>query len=96
MPLANDVRPKFVWLKPEPRSWRTRAQDCGGGLGGMWGETAAINRTQSRRFRVDRAAPNFAPAFGLRVLEHRFVPHGNEVTAWEYGYFHFGIRVKFQ
>jgi hypothetical protein len=31
---------------------------------------------------VGRAAPNFAPAFGLRVLKHRFVPHGHEVTSW--------------
>jgi len=55
-------------------------------------ETAAINRPQSRTLRVGRAAPNFAPAFGLRVLEHRFVPRGNEVTTWDGGHFHFGIR----
>jgi len=43
---------------------------------------------------VGRAAPNIAPASGLRVLEHRFVRHSHEVTAWDGGHFHFGVRVK--
>ena len=30
--------------------------------------------------RAGRVALNLAPAFGLRVLEHRFAPHGNDAS----------------
>ena len=46
--------------------------------------------------RVGRVALNFAPAFGLRLLEHRFVSHGNEVTSWDYAISisEFGLKGK--
>jgi len=68
----------------------------GGGAGGMWTGNSGDKSHAVQALRVGRAAPNFAPAFGLRVLEHRFVPRRNEVTSWDYGHFHFGIRVLFE
>ncbi len=35
-------------------------------------EKAAVNRTRSRRFARFESRPAVAPAFGLRVLQHRF------------------------
>ena len=87
-----------VWVragdKPETRSWRTLAPDFGGGSGGMWAGNSGDKSHAVQTLRVGRAAPNFAPAFGLRVLEHRFGPPGHEVTAWDGGHFHFGVRVE--
>ena len=60
----------------------------------MWAGNSGDKSHAVQTLRVGRAAPNFAPAFGLRVLEHRFGPPGHEVTAWDGGHFHFGIRVK--
>ena len=55
----------------------------GGGAGGMWTGNSGDKSHAVQALRVGRAAPNFAPAFGLRVLEHRFVPPGHEVTSWD-------------
>jgi len=60
----------------------------------MWAGNSGDQSPAVQALRVGRAAPNFAPAFGLRVLEHRFVPHGNKVTSWNDGHYHIGIRVK--
>jgi len=46
----------------------------------MWAGNSGDKSPAVQALRVGRVAPNFAPAFGLRVLEHRFGPHGHEVT----------------
>jgi len=78
--------------KSKARIWQTLAPDFGGKSGGMGAGNSGDKSHAVQTLRVGRAAPNFAPAFGLRVLEHRFVPHGSEVTSWNDGHFHFGIR----
>jgi len=60
----------------------------------MWMGNSGDKSHAVQTFRVGRAAPNFAPAFGLRVLEHRFMLHGKAVTSWSGGHFHLGIRVE--
>jgi hypothetical protein len=60
----------------------------------MWLGNSGDKSHAVKALRVGRVAPNFAPAFELRVLEHRFVPPGNEETSWDGGHFHFGIWVK--
>ena len=59
----------------------------------MWAGNGGDKSHAVQALRFGRVAPNFAPASGLRVLEHRFVPHGNEVSSWNDGHFHLGIRV---
>ena len=55
-------------------------QGFGSGLGEEWSGKSGDKSHAVQTLRVGWAAPNFAPAFGLRVLEHRFAPHGNDVS----------------
>ncbi len=57
-------------------------------------ERAAISRTLSRRFALAGTAPNFAPAFGLRAIEHRCARLGNDALFRNSRRSHFGVRVK--
>jgi hypothetical protein len=52
----------------------------GSGSGEEWAGKSGDKAHAVQALRVGRAAPNFAPAFGLRVLEHRFAPHGNDAS----------------
>jgi hypothetical protein len=61
-------------------SWRAMTQGFGGGSGEEWAGKSGDKSHAVQTLRVGRAASNFAPAFGLRVLEHRFVPHGNDAS----------------
>jgi hypothetical protein len=67
-------------LTPEFRSWRAIMPGIGGGSGKEWAGKSGDKSHAVQTLRVGRAAPNLAPAFGLRVLEHRFAPHGNDAS----------------
>jgi len=64
--LWQNLKPASI--KPETRSWRTLAPDFGGGSGGTWAGNSGDKSPVVQTFRVGRAAPHFAPAFGLREL----------------------------
>jgi hypothetical protein len=66
--------------KPEFRSWRAMMRGFGSGSGEEWAGKSGDKSHAVQALRVGRAAPNFAPAFGLRVLEHRFAPHDNDAS----------------
>jgi hypothetical protein len=55
-------------------------QGFGSGSGEEWAGKSGDKSHAVQTLRDGRAAPNFAPAFGLRVLEHRFAPHGNDAS----------------
>ena len=67
-------------LQPEFRSWRAIMQGFGSGSGEEWAGKSGDKSHAVQTLRAGRAAPNFAPAFGLRVLEHRLAPHGNDAS----------------
>ena len=66
------------WIYPEIRSWRANMRVFGSGSGGEWAGKSGDKSHAVQTLRDGRAVPNFAPAFGLHVLEHRFAPHGND------------------
>jgi len=67
-------------FKPEFRSWRGIMQGFGSGSGDAGAGKSGDKSHAVQTLRIGRTAPNFAPAFGLRVLEHRFAPHGNDAS----------------
>jgi len=69
-----------ITIKPESRSWRTIMQGFGSGSGEELAGKSGDKSHAVQTLRAGRAATNFAPAFGLRVLEHRLVPHGNNAS----------------
>jgi hypothetical protein len=65
----------------------------GGGSGEEWSGKSGDKSHGVQTLRVDRAAPDCAPAFGLRVLEHRFAPRGSDASLSNSRNFHLGVRV---
>jgi hypothetical protein len=80
--------------KPEFGSWRAIIQGFGSGSGDERAGKSGDKSHAVQTLRVGRAASNFAPAFGLRVLEHRFAPHGIDASLSNSRHSHFGVRAK--
>jgi hypothetical protein len=81
-------------IQPESRSWQAIMQGLGGGSGEEWAGKSGDKSHAVQTLRVGRAASNFAPAFGLRVLEHRFAPHGIDASLSNSRHSHFGVRIQ--
>ena len=81
-------------IQPVFRDWRAIMQGIVNGSGGEWSGKSGDKSHAVQTLRVDRAAPYFAPAFGLRVLQHRFARHGNDASLLNSRHSHFGLRVK--
>ena len=78
----------------ESRSWRAIMLGIGSGSSEVWSGKSGDKSHAVQTLRVDRVAPNIAPAFGLRVLEHRFAPHGSDAPLSNSRNSHFGVRIE--